>query len=305
MQVCQHLGGHRVARFDRRRRFAIDDQLVAEIFEHDQAVAAVGGENFRRREVALVQSAGDGDEGRDAFGQMRDLAVRLAIAHRRAVRPLGRVHQDVTRAVAHQPLVGARRRVALDAFAAGSCEAAQGQEAADDVDALGARRKSTMAGDLDMTVAAAFLRHQREGDIETIRGQLTFGAVGPFQQRDGRVAQFLQAKLGQFVRPGESIEIGVDQREARQLVSLHQCEGGTRHLDGRIAGEVADERTGKGRLAGAEIAREGNEVARLDGAGDVAHQLQRRLLILQIDRKAVIAGAGRRHRIIRSRAKPL
>ena len=32
--------------------------------------------------------------GTDVFGEMRDLAVGLAVAHRRAVGPARRVHQD-------------------------------------------------------------------------------------------------------------------------------------------------------------------------------------------------------------------
>ena len=107
MQRRQQIGRHLVARLDRRRRLAVDDQFAAEVFEHQQAGLAVGGENRRRGKAAHAQGLRHGDERRDAFGEMRDRAVGLAVAHRRSVRPLRRIHQDVARAVAAS---AARRR---------------------------------------------------------------------------------------------------------------------------------------------------------------------------------------------------
>ena len=75
----------------------------------------VGLEDLRRREAELAQPVGHGDERFDVLGEMHDGAVRLAVAHRRAVRPARRVHQDGALVAEPQPLVGAGRGVALDA----------------------------------------------------------------------------------------------------------------------------------------------------------------------------------------------
>src|SRR5450759_4763827 len=45
---------------------------------------------------------------------MRDRAIGLAVVHRRSVRPLRRIHQDIARAIESEPLVSARGGVALD-----------------------------------------------------------------------------------------------------------------------------------------------------------------------------------------------
>ena len=71
--------------------------------------------DLRRREAALAQPVRHRDERHDVLGEMRDRAVGLAVAHRRPVRPARRVHQDGALVAELEPLVGARRGVALDA----------------------------------------------------------------------------------------------------------------------------------------------------------------------------------------------
>ena len=120
-----------VARFDRRRRLPGGNRFVAEILDDQQAGVAVGVENRRRGKSALAQAERHGDERRHVFGEMRDRAVGLAVAHRRSVRPLRRIHQDVARAIEREPLIGARRGIALDAPAVGGANPARVEEAAD------------------------------------------------------------------------------------------------------------------------------------------------------------------------------
>ena len=62
------------------------------------------------------------------------------------------------------------------------------------------------------------------------------------------------------------------QRKPRQLVGLHQREGRARHLDRLVVGEIADQRAGERGLAGAEIARQRDQVAGLERGGDVDRQ---------------------------------
>ena len=82
-----------------------------------QALVEIGVMDLGRREAALAQPLRHRDERRDALGEMRDRAVGLAVAHRRAVRPPRRVHQDDALVAEREPLVAAGRGVALHARA--------------------------------------------------------------------------------------------------------------------------------------------------------------------------------------------
>ena len=64
-----------------------------------------------------------------------------------------------------------------------------------------------------------------------------------------------------------------------------------------VAGDVADEGAREGGLAGAEIARQRDQVAGLDQPGDVGHQPACGLLVFERHREAVGASAVTGHRI--------
>ena len=272
MQLGQQFGRHGVARFDRRRRLASHHQFVAEILDHCEACGAVGGKDRRRREAARAQAERHCDKWRHAFGQMRDCAIGLAIAHGRSIRSLRRIHQDISCEVAGEPLVAARRGIALDAAAFGLAESGAVQELADRQDALGARGKAAVTRDACPAHRRSLRGRQRQCDVEPVGRQEARGAVGPFQQRHGAVGHVLEAEFGELARPRQTVEIGMHQRKSRQLVGLHQREGRARHLDRGVAGELADERAGKCGLAGAEIAGQRDQVTGFDGCGDVHHQ---------------------------------
>ena len=73
---------------------------------------------------------------------MGDLAVGFAIAHRRPVGPLRRVHEDHVLAAERHPLVDARRSIALQAPPLCLAVTAFGDELAHGRDALYARREA-------------------------------------------------------------------------------------------------------------------------------------------------------------------
>ena len=305
VQRRQEIGGDFVTRLDRRRRIAFDDQFVAEILKHQQTGVAVGGIDARRRQAEHAQAPRHGDERRDALGQMRDGAVRFSVAHRRPVWAARRIHQDVAFAVMRQPLIGACRSVALDAVARRQAEAAVVEKAADRGDALGARGEGAVAGDLRIAVGLAARRRQSKRDVEPVGRQHRTGAVGPFQQHHGGFRRVLEAKLVQLGWIGQPVQIGMHHWKARQVITLRQREGRARHFNRFVAGDVADEGAGKGGLAGAEIARQRDQVARLDQPGNVRHQPLRGLLVLERHREAVAAGHCGGHRIIRKGASSL
>ena len=66
---------------------------------------------------------------------------------------------------------------------------------------------------------------------------------------------------------------------ARTVIDLHQREGRARDLQLRLAGEDADEGAGQRRLAGAEAARQGHEIAGLQFLGQNAREALRRFVV--------------------------
>ena len=191
-----------------------------------------------------------------------------------------------------EPLVGPRRGVALDARAERVAVAALGDELAHPRDAVDARRERAVAGDAGVAELELELGRERERDVEPVGRQEAGGAVRPFDQHDGVLRQVVEAELGEFGRARQAVEVGMHHRKLRQVVGLHQREGRARHLDRRIVREVADERAREHGLAGAEVARERDQVARLQRIGDVDHEPARGVLVRQRHRERRRAGRG-------------
>ena len=77
------------------------EHAIAEILDQQQAVLEILGQNLRRAQARRPQRPGDGRErAHHVLGQMRDAAVGLAVADRRAVRLARRIHQQGRAAVA-------------------------------------------------------------------------------------------------------------------------------------------------------------------------------------------------------------
>ena len=83
----------------------------------------------------------------------------------------------------------------------------------------------------------------------------------------------------------DAVEVGVDQTEGRKIVALRQREGRARHLQRIVAGEIADHRARRRGLAGAEIARQRDDVAGSDQQREIGHQMRGRGLVRQRDRE--------------------
>ena len=285
-----------IALRDRSRRIALDDALRAEILEQQQPLVEIGVIDLGRGEAALAQSLRHRHERRDVLGEMGDRAIGRAVAHRRTVGPARRVHQDHVLVAHREPVVAARRGVALHARAQRLAIAALGDELAHRRDPLHARRERAVAGHARMAELGLELGRERERDVEPVRRQEAVGAVGPFQQHDRALGQVVEAELGELRRAREPVEVGVDHGKSRQVVDLHQGEGRAWHFERPVACKMADHGARERGLAGAEIARERDQVARLERAGDVDHQPARGLLVRQHHRKARTAGRGREHR---------
>ena len=230
--------------------------------------------------------------GTTDLGEMRDLAVGLAVAHRRTVRPPRRVHQDGAPVAEDQAVVAAGRGVARHAHARRFAQARLGDELAHRRDAIDPRRECAVAGDAGMAELRLELRRQRQRHVDAVGRQEAGGAVGPLHHHDGVFRQIVEAELGQLRRSRHAVEVGMHHREARQLVDLHQREGRARHLDRLVVSEIADHRARECGLAGAEIAGQRQHVAGFERGCDVHHQPQGGLLVRQHHREARAARGG-------------
>src|SRR5262249_15482385 len=98
------------------------------------------------------------------------------------------------------------------------------------------------------------------------------------------LGQRRQADLFKFGRIADAIEIGVQDREWRQLVCLGQRESGARHFQRIVIGEIAYHGARGRGLARAEVARQRDHIAGTDQQRKVGHQSGRRRLVRQLRR---------------------
>ena len=156
-------------------------------------------------------------------------------------------------------------------------------------------RKCAVAGHAGVAEFRLELGGEGERHVDAIGRQEAGRTVRPFHHHDGALGQIVEAELGEFGRSGHPVEVGMHQREARQLVLLHQREGRARDLDRLVAREMADHRAHEGGLAGAEVAGQGQHVAGLERGRDVNHQPHGGLLVREHRREARATRRGQQH----------
>ena len=118
-----------------------------------------------------------------------------------------------------------------------------------------------------------------EADVEMLGLEPILGALRPFDERDGILGHLVPAELHQLVAAREAVEIRMDDGRARTVIDLHQGEGRARDLQLRLAGEKAHEGAGQRRLAGAEAAGQGHEIAGFQLLGQNAREALRRCVV--------------------------
>ena len=98
----------------------------------------------------------------------------------------------------------------------------------------------------------------------------------------------LSQKHGLDIDPWARIDhlpVGVQQRVRWQVVLLRQRKRRARHLDRVVTGEVADHGAGGCGLAGAEVARQRDDIAGPDQQREVGHQVTSRRFVDERGRK--------------------
>src|SRR5215468_6771640 len=141
VQREQHVDDSLVALGDRRRRVARDQALLTQILEQEQPLFEIGVKDLRRRKALFPQPFRHRHEWRDRLGEVSDRAVRLAAAHRRAIRPTRCIHQDTALVAGEELVVGTGRSVAGHATAPRLTHAALRDEVTYRRYPLDARRK--------------------------------------------------------------------------------------------------------------------------------------------------------------------
>ena len=151
VQGEQHVDSRLVALLDRDGRIAAYDRLVAEVFNDEQPGSQIGLIHGGRGESVLPQSLRHGNKRYHVIGETRDLAIGLAIAHRRAVETARRVHQNRLFADEREAFVRTGGGVAFDSRAPRPAVAALGNEPPRRRHAIDARRECAKAGDAAVT----------------------------------------------------------------------------------------------------------------------------------------------------------
>jgi len=121
-----------------------------------------------------------------------------------------------------------------------------------------------------------------EPNRQPLGGQPPAGPLGPLDEQRTFVERVLEAELVELRGVAQAIEVGMGHGEGGQLVALDEREGRTRDLD-RRAGERSDQGAGDFGFAAAELALEGDEVARPQERGEARRQLLGRSPARQVD----------------------
>ena len=105
MQRKQDVDRNLIPLSDRCRRIAGDESLFAEVFDDQKSLAEIGLVDGGRGEAVLPQPIRHPHERYDIVGEVRDRAVWLVAAHRWAVRPGWRTHQQHALVAEREPLI--------------------------------------------------------------------------------------------------------------------------------------------------------------------------------------------------------
>ncbi len=233
---------------------------VAHILDQQQTRIEVFRENLRRTDPCPAQRGGDGRKRAHVFGEMRDLAVGLAVPHGRPVRLAGRIHQDRRASFGKEPRVGTRRCISLQIDDTRIVPRRQGLEK---------RHEGPEAGQPLAAASARLETHAAfrnivglvEADVETLRGQELRHPLRPLDDRQAIVHRGLETDLVRLLDAAEPIHVEMRNRDAVGPIELAEREGRARDLVVVVADERSDQRARERRFARAEIAVQRHHVA--------------------------------------------
>src|SRR5579872_655343 len=189
MQDREHVDRGFVTLADRAWRVAFDKSLAAEILDDEESRIKIRVINRGRRERALAQTVGDGDEWLDVFGQMYRSAIGFAVINRRTIRAPRRVHQNDGSLASKQPRVGTRRGIAGHTLTLRVDETGAGEKLPKCLEPYDLRRRLAESGDLGGSRRRSQRRAMAQGNIDPVGRQPAARAFRPFDQRDDPLRQ--------------------------------------------------------------------------------------------------------------------
>ena len=128
----------------------------------------------------------------------------------------------------------------------------------------------------------AFAKIKCETNIKTVRRSGFTQSVGPLHHQQRAFAGFVPAKINNFIGVFDPVKVGMDNRETRCFVDLHQCKSWAGNFQLRLAGQAANKRPRKGGFARAQIPRKRDQVIGTNQQDNLFGQLLRVLLMRQV-----------------------
>ena len=141
------------------------------------------------------------------------------------------------------------------------------------------------------------LRRDVDRDVEPVGLDQRAGAIGPFNENRGVLRSLFPAKFGQLGNGGYAIEICVYDGEEWKFVRLQHRVGGTRNVELRIAGKIAEYGPDERGLAGPEVAGQRDEVSGTNRRSEVHREMFRRIEVGKLDVPGRVLIARVRHRL--------
>ena len=172
-----------------------------------------------------------------------------------------RVHQDRDLVVQAQAFEDSRSGVALHPQAVGFGEPDLLEESPHPRNALRAGCEGAITDNADLAGLDAALRRKRERDVEAVGAAETpprdqaIPSIPP-RRRQGRRSRARRAPPDRH-----PVEIGANHLISAAARTSASGEGRAWHFDGLVVREIADERPRESCLAGAEIARQRDQIA--------------------------------------------
>ena len=111
--------------------------------------------------------------------------------------------------------------------------------------------------------------------LQGIRPQADPKPFRPFDYKDIVLPRLVERKFLQLSRVLDPVEVDMPERHAHIVIDLDDRKGRTCHLP--LEAEAAQQATGEGRLAGAEIAEQSDDVAGAEAISQRAAERLRRL----------------------------
>ena len=184
-----------------RPAMAVEDAVLTQILEQEDAAVEIVMEDDGRRKAADAEMSCYGDKGTDVLGDVGDLLVVLAVRKDRPWRVAWRIHQHEALAAGMDMFIGAGRCVAGQMPPARVRKPGISKESTDIERAADAR--GDPLGSVDLDTPSGFL--VQETQRQAFGGQGVVGPLRPFHQADAALQRLVEAEFVEFGGIGDAV----------------------------------------------------------------------------------------------------